>query len=188
MEGCPVLRFIKTKAFRISAVVALLVTLYALAGFVAAPRILRSTLMKEIPKTLDLTPAVGEIQFNPFLFQLEIKDFSLTAPDGETLLGFGRLFVDFELSSIWRRAYSFAAIDIDSPAVNGVVARDGRLNLLQLSPKTPPAKPEDKNAPLPAIRIASFKVSQGLVTYEDRSRPSTFQGRLEPIDFELLDF
>src|SRR5271156_1426503 len=170
MEGCPVLRFIKTKAFRISAAVALLVALYALAGFVAAPRILRSTLMKEIPKTLGVTPAVGEIRFNPFLFQLEIKDFSLAAPEGEKLLGFGRLFVDFELSSIWHRAYSFAAIAIDSPTLNAVVAHDGRLNLLQLSPKTLPEKseqekPAEKNAPLPSLRIGSFKVSQGLVTY-----------------------
>jgi Domain of Unknown Function (DUF748) len=188
------LQFTKSKVFRISAVVALVIALYALAGFVAAPRILRSTLMKEIPKTLGVTPAVGEIRFNPFLFQLEIKDFSLAAPDGEKLLGFGRLFVDFELSSIWHRAYSFAAIDIDSPAVNAVVARDGRLNLLQLSPKTAPvkpeqrAKPEQKNAPVPAIRIGSFKVSQGLVTYADQSRPSEFEARLEPINFELVNF
>jgi hypothetical protein len=183
-----VLQFTKTKAFRIAAVVALLVALYAMAGFVAVPRILRSTLMKEIPKTLGVTPAVGDIRFNPFLFQLEIRDFSLAAPDGEKLLGCGRLFVDFELSSIWHRAYSFAAIDIDSPAVNAVVARDGRLNLLQLSPKIPPAKPEQKNAPVPAIRIGSFKVSQGLVTYADQSRPSEFQARLEPINFELVNF
>src|ERR1700722_8971426 len=182
------LQFTKTKAFRISAVVTLLVALYALAGFVAAPRILRSTLMKEIPKTLGVTPAGGEIRFNPFLFQLEIKDFSLAAPDGTKLLGFGRLFVDFELSSIWHRAYSFAAIDIGSPMVNAVVARDGRLNLLQLSPKAAPAKPEEKKEPLPAIRIGSFKVSQGLVTYADQSRPSEFEARLEPINFELVNF
>jgi hypothetical protein len=188
-----VLQFTKTKAFRVAAVVALLVALYALAGFVAVPRILRSTLMKEIPKTLGATPAVGDIRFNPFLFQLEIKDFSLAAPSGEKLLGFGRLFVDFELSSIWHRAYSFAAIDIDSPMVMAVVAHDGGLNLLQLSPKTLPEKsekekPAEKNAPLPSLRIGSFKVSQGLVTYADQSRPSAFEARIEPIDFELVNF
>jgi len=82
MAGCPVLQFTKTKAFRISAVLALLVALYALAGFVLAPRILRSALMQDIPKTVDATPTVGEIRVNPFLFQLEIKDFSLAAPAG----------------------------------------------------------------------------------------------------------
>ncbi|MGB6354408.1 MAG: DUF748 domain-containing protein, partial [Steroidobacteraceae bacterium] len=186
------LQFTKTKAFRISSVAALLVALYALAGFVAVPRILRSTLMKEIPKTLGVTPTVGEIRFNPFLLQLEIKNFSLAGTGGETLVGFGRLFVDFELSSIWHRAYSFAAIDIDAPVVNAVVAHDGRLNLLQLSPKPSPANPPQslaqKSEPLPAIRIGSFKVSQGLIAYQDQSRPSAFAARMEPINFELVNF
>jgi hypothetical protein len=189
MAGSPVLQFTKNKAFRISAVVVLLlVGLYAIAGFVLAPRILRSALMQDIPKTLGVTPTVGEIRLNPFLFQLEIKDLSLAAPDGQKLLGFGRLFVDFELSSIWHLAYSFADVDIDAPFVNAIVAHDGKLNLLQLSPKTPEAKPQEKKAPLPAIRIGSFKVSKGLVTYQDHSRPSEFAARLDPVNFALMNF
>ena len=184
------LRFTKTKAFRIAAIIAVLVGLYALAGFVLAPRLLRSTLMEDISKTLGVKPTVGEIHVNPFLFQVEVKDFSLTAPSGDKLLGFGRLFIDFQLSSIWHRAYTFSNIDIDAPSINAVVAGDGNLNLLQLRPKTPPPPPppQSKNEPLPALRIGSFKVSQGTVTYEDRSRPSVFAARLEPINFQLMDF
>jgi len=62
-----VLQFIKTKTFLIAAVVTLLVALYALAGFVLAPRLLRSALLEDIPKTLGVTPTVGEIRVNPFL-------------------------------------------------------------------------------------------------------------------------
>jgi len=188
-----VLQITKTKAFRISAVVVLLAALYALGGFVLAPRMLRSALVEDLSKTLGVTPAVGEIHLNPFLFRLEIRDFSLAAPGGQKLLGFGRLFVDFELSSIWHRAYSFADIDIDAPFVNAVVTHDGTLNLSQLTPKTPPAKPPpekppEKTGPLPAIRIGSFNVSKGLVAYEDHSRPSEFAARLEPINFALANF
>ena len=105
--------------------------LYALAGFVLVPRFLRSALLRDIPNVLRVTPAVGEIHFNPFLFRLEVRDFSLSVPGGEALLGFGRLLVDFELSSIWHRAYSFASIDIAAPSLNAVVAPDGALNLLR---------------------------------------------------------
>jgi hypothetical protein len=105
------------------------------------------------------------------------------------LLGFERLFVDFELSSLWHRAYSFADIDITSPYVSAAVAKDGSLNLLQLRPKAAaPASPAEKSAPLPALRIGSLKVSQGSVSYEDRSRPDVFASRLEPINFELREF
>jgi hypothetical protein len=182
------LRLIKTKTFRIVAVIALLIGLYALAGFVLAPKLLRSALMKDIPETLSVTPAVGEIRINPFLFQLQVNDFSLSAPGGDKLLGFERLFVDFQLSSIWHREYTFASIDITAPSVNAVVARDGSLNLLRLRPQSPTPKPQEKNQPLPAIRIGSFKVSKGLLAYEDRSRASDFSMRLQPINFELRDF
>jgi hypothetical protein len=188
------LQLIKTKTFRVAAIMAALLGLYALAGFVLAPRLLRAELMKEIPATMGVTPAIGDIHFNPFTFQLEIKDFSLSVPGGDKLLGFQRLFVDFELSSIWHRAYTFASIDIAVPSVNAIMAHDGALNLLQLKPKAapppapPPSKPEQKNQPLPAIRIGSLKVSDGLLSYEDRSRPTEFTARLQPINFELRDF
>jgi hypothetical protein len=182
-------RFLKTRNFRIIAGVAVLLALYAIAGFVVAPKLVRSALLKDIPQSIGATPSVGEIRINPFLFQVTVDNFSLAASDGQKLLGFGRLFIDFELSSIWHRAYSFVNIDIVSPYVSAVVAKDGSLNLLQLRPKAAPSpKPQEKSEPIPAIRIGSFKVSQGLVTYEDRSRPDVFAARLEPINFELREF
>jgi len=181
------LGFLKTRSFRVAAIVAALVGLYALAGFVIVPKLVRSALLKDIPETIGATPAVGEIRINPFLFQVTVEKFSLAAPGGEKLLGFDRLFVDFELSSIWHRAYSFVAIDLTSPFVNATVAKDGSLNLMQLRPKTP-AKPQEKSGPLPAIRIGSFKVSRGAMSYEDHSQSDVFAARLEPVNFELHEF
>jgi hypothetical protein len=184
------LRFLKTKTFLVGSIVLGLIGLYALAGFVLAPRLVRSALLKDIPETLGVTPAVGDIHINPFLFQVTVNNFSLTGAGGQKLLGFDRLFVDFDLSSIWHRAYSFGNIDITSPFVGAAVASDGSLNLMQLQPKPAKAeaKPAEKSSSLPAIRIGSFKVTQGLVTYEDRSRPDVFVARLEPINFELREF
>jgi hypothetical protein len=185
-------RYLKTKTFMVVCILAVLVGLYAIAGFVIAPRLVRSALLKDIPETIGATPTVGEIHINPFLFQVTVTDFSLAGAGGEKLIGFHRLFVDFDLSSIWHRAYSFGVIDLDSPYVGASVAQDGSLNLLQLQPKAtipkPPPKPSDKEEALPALRIGSFKVTQGLVTYEDHSHPDVFAARLEPINFELREF
>ena len=169
----------------------LLVGVYALTGFWLAPKLVRNALLEEIPKAVGLKPEIGGIRINPFLLQLEIKNFSLSDPSGEKLLGFERFFIEFELSSIWHRAYTFGNIDIGSPFVKAVVSKDGRLNLLQLSPKSTAPKPEPeqkKSGSVPALRIRSFKVSQGLVTYDDRSRLSRFAAQLQPINFELRDF
>jgi len=104
------------------------------------------------------------------------------------LFSLKRLFVDFELASLWHRAYSFANIDITAPFVNAVMAKDGSLNLLQLAPK--PAGPQSATQaePLPKLRIGSFKVSEGAIAYQDRSRPDVFALRIEPLNFELREF
>jgi hypothetical protein len=187
-----VLRFFRTTIARLVLGVAVAAGLYALAGFVIAPKVLRGKLLEEIPKTLNVTPSVGDIRINPFLFKLDLKNFALAGADGRKLLGFDRLFVDFDLSSLWHRAYTFSRIELDAPVLNAAVAPDGVINLMALEPK-PSARPAGgeppaKNEPLPAMRIGSFKVAGGSVSYEDRSRPSAFAARLEPITFELKDF
>ncbi len=186
------LRLFRTTIARIVLGVTLVVGLYALAGFVIAPKVLRSKLLEEIPKTLNVTPTVGDIHINPFLLKLDLKNFALAAPDGKKLLGFDRLFVDFDPASLWHRAYTFKRIELDAPVLNASVAPDGVINLMALKPKPSPPladeKPPPKNAPLPAVRIASFKVASGSVSYEDRSRTSVFAARLEPVTFELKDF
>ena len=183
------LQFAKTKSLRILAAIALLIGLYALAGFFWAPRLVRNALMNEIPKTLaGVTPAVGEIRINPFLLQIEIKDFALSGDRGTKLVGFDRLFVDFELSSIWHRAYTFSNIDIAAPFANAVIFKDGRVNLAQLSPKAPDKPKPKSNEPIPALRVGSLKVTQGFLSFDDRRRPSEFATRLEPINFEVQNF
>jgi hypothetical protein len=183
------LQLIKTKTFRIAASIAVLLGLYAVAGFWLAPKLVRNALLTDIPKTLPgVTPSVGEIHINPFLLQVRVKDFFLTGPLGTKLVGFDRLFVDFEVSSIWHRAYTFNNIDIDAPFANAVIFKDGRLNLAQLSPQ-PGEKPQPKsNEPIPALRIGSFKVAAGYLSFDDRRRASDFATRLQPINFELLNF
>jgi hypothetical protein len=184
-----VLRIPKTKALRALAVVAVLVVLYALAGFVLAPKLLRAALLNDIPASLGVTPAVGDIRINPLRLQLTVANFALAQPGGEKLLGFDRLFVDFEISSLWHRAYSFGHIELTAPYVNARVAQDGSLNLMRLNPSTAAApKPRDASGSLPPVRIGVFKISQGLVSYEDDSRADVFAARLEPIDFELREF
>jgi len=72
--------------------------------------------MKEIPTLLGgASPTIGEIHINPFLLQIEVKDFLLSGAQGTRLVGFGRLFIDFQVSSIWHRAYTFNQIELAAP-------------------------------------------------------------------------
>jgi uncharacterized protein involved in outer membrane biogenesis len=168
-----------------------LFALYTLAGFFLAPRLVRNLLIENVQKTLGVTPSVGEIQVNPLRLQLDVRDFSLPAANGEKLLGFEHFSVNVSASSIWRRALVFGDIRIEAPFVHATVASDGNVNLLQLRPRTaaaPAPQPPKANQPLPRVQIGLFKVSRGLVSYDDTSRSPAFSARIEPIEFDLRDF
>ncbi len=187
MTESPVPSIFRTKIARVFAAVALAVVLYAVAGFVVAPKLIRSALLEDIPKTLGVKAAVGDIHINPFLLQVEVKDFALSS-GGEKLLGFERLFVDFEFSSLWKRAYCFANIDMTAPYVNATVDRDGTLNLQKLRPKSKPVQARAEQGALPPVRVDSLRIARGSADFVDHSRATDFAAHLEPIDFELRNF
>ncbi len=102
---------LKSRVFWAAVIVAVFAGLYALLGFYAAPKIIRSKAIAFAKEEYGRDLAIGEVRFNPFKLQLEIKDVALPDTDRQTMLGFKRLFVDFEVSSLWHRAYTFKDID-----------------------------------------------------------------------------
>jgi hypothetical protein len=182
--------FFRSKRRRIAAIGLILVACYAVVGFVFAPRLVRAVLLEDIPKKLGVSASVGEIRINPFLLTADVRNFALADSAGERLVGFDRLYVAVEFASVWRREFAFNEIELDAPNVNAIVAPDGALNLLRLQPKTDDAQPTDSSTPeaLPRLRIAHFKLTDGGVSFEDRSRAEHFATRLQPLSFELRDF
>jgi hypothetical protein len=175
----------------ILAVLAGLVGLYAAIGFLLLPRWTRSELVQLTARDFGRTLAIGHVSFNPFTWKLVITDFSLPDADGRPMISFGRLEVAVGISSVSRLAPSLSDIVLDSPRVNAVMRRDGKLNLADL------AKPAAQPAPATTQAASSkpFKlfvdrlaVANGSATYEDDSRPAPFRLDLDPIGFELLNF
>jgi Domain of Unknown Function (DUF748) len=175
----------------ILAVLVGLVGLYAAVGFLLVPRWTRSELVQLTARDFDRTLSIGDVSFNPFTWTLDIADFSLPDADGRPMISFGHLEVAVGISSVPRLAPSLSAIVLDSPRVNAVVRRDGKLNLADL--EQPFARPAQAKTPTPASKpfklfLDRLAVEGGSVTYEDDSRPTPFRLDLNPVGFELLNF
>lgn len=181
----PILRSRAAWAVGIAAV---LVGLYALAGFKGVPALLRSQASTFVRENYGRELALGEIRFNPFTLQLEMRDLRLPDADGAPMLGFERSFVDFEVASLWRRAYVFRNFDIDAPHIRAVVRPDGSVNLDDLALPPEPGAPVEPDEPLPAVWIQSLVVGGGLVEYVDRTRRAPLERRFEKVGFSLQDF
>ncbi len=170
-------------------IAAALLIVYALAGFLWVPHLLRSGAQSYVADELGRSLALGKVSFNPFIFRLSVRDARLAEKSGDDIAAFAELVVNGELASIWQRAVVLKEVRLDAPDVNLVVWRDGSINLAQLTPASTQAAPTDEPAgELPRIRIGRLAVNGGRVDFEDRTRPAPFTATLSPIHFALDDF
>jgi uncharacterized protein involved in outer membrane biogenesis len=183
-------RLVTTVPFLVTlGVVGVLVAAYTLAGFLLVPRLIATYVPRYVQEQLKRRAEIGEVRLNPLLFKLEIKHFRLQEADGRPLLGFDRLFVDFELSSLFRRAWTFAEIRLEAPRLDVVLARDGRLNVADLLDALPQGEPAAQPTPTTPSRmlLQHALVSGGALSFTDLSGRAPQKATVEPINVELRD-
>ncbi len=173
--------------------------LYTVLGFLAVPWAITNKLPPMLTEELNRPVSIKEASFNPFLFKLQIQGFAIQESDGSPLAGFDDLFVDFEaLSSIKNQAYTFDEIRLGLPHGLAIVRPDGSLNLADLGKpsdeKGPPQEVEpseistEEPAGLPPVFIQKIQIQQGMLEFQDVSKPTPFVAHLVPINLTLEKF
>jgi hypothetical protein len=176
------------RAIRASTIVAAVAALYALAGFVAVPRIVRSELTGYAAAHYHRRLSLGEIHFNPFTLRLDVSRISFPDADSSPMVGADALHITLGIASLWRRGASFREIILDRPFAHVIVRRDGNLNIADLqSPAAPRGSPTTKSKSM-RLFIDQLAVRGGNVVYEDRSHATPFRTELEAIGFDLRNF
>ena len=138
---------ILTRKYLVIPVAALL--LYALAGFVALPALVRWYVPRYAQQDLHCQAALQKVRINPFLLTVEINEFSLKQADGSPLIAFARLFVDLETSSLFRWAVVLRELDLESristwplsPTVRSISKNWPRHHRLRRSRQSPMPNP-----------------------------------------------
>lgn len=166
----------------------LLVGLYALAGFYWAPRLVADKVHSLFRQAYGRDVSLGQVRINPFTLEFEARDFSLPDADGRPMLGFGRFYFNFELSSVFHRAWTFADIEVDQPYLRLVQRPDRRLNLLDLAPRGQNARQAGSGGGIPSLRIGTLGVTGGRADIEDLARATPFRTTLQPVTFRVTDF
>lgn len=173
--------------------------LYTVGGFWGIPWAITTQLPHKLSEQLGRPVAIQEARFNPFVFTLQIKGFSLQEKDDSPLVGFDELFIDFEpLASLFKRTYTFSEIRLGLPYGLAVIRSGGGLNLADLQPLPEPQGEEvvslDAEAPsrdsegLPPVFIEKLSIRQGVVEFQDISRSTPFVAHIVPINLTLENF
>ncbi|WP_141453103.1 DUF748 domain-containing protein [Pseudoxanthomonas sp. z9] len=164
----------------------LAVGLYALAGFWWLPRFARAEATDYVREELGKALSLGELRFNPFTFRAEATALAIREPAAtagqKPLVALRRAVIDFQISSLWKGAWTFREVTLDGPYAQALVRADGSLNLADLVP------PSKDDSPPPDVLITHLVVADGAIDFADRSRRLQPSKRLAPIRFELRDF
>lgn len=171
-----------------------LVFLYALVGFFLVPYLIKAYAIPAVAEKLKRPVLVKEVGLNPFTLSLRVTGFEIREVDQSALLGFDEFFVNFQASSLIRRAYVFDTIRLTVPYVSARVYKDGRMNLAELVPpddgSQPSVPPQAEKTPaeIPAIEIGEFEIAQAIVEFHDESKPKPYVLDIVPIHIVLKNF
>jgi len=161
------------------------VALVALLGFVAVPPIARHVAEKQLGRLLGRKVGIGRIRLNPLALSLAVEDFRVFETDGTTpFLGFSRLYVNAQISSVFRRAPVIQEIALQSLRLHVVRTRAtadawadvgaaynfsdivARLGAMPKSPE-PPAPPPASAAP-PRFSLNNIHIDDATLFFDDR--------------------
>lgn len=162
--------------------------LYTLAGFFLLPPLIRWQLVKQLPALTRRQAAVQQVQVNPWALSLTIRGLALSEPDGRPFAAWDELYVNFQASSLFRWAWTFAEIRVAKPFAEVILFPDGRLNLANLFAAPTNAPPKPPASSVPRIHITHLVVTNGFVALEDRTRRSLFRTEYRPINLNLRQF
>src|SRR5512144_722088 len=164
----------------------LLTVLYALLGFYVAPRVVQDKAIAYVKQAYGRDLRITGVRIQPFKLQAEVTGLALPDADGKQMLGFRRLFVDFEAwASLRQRAYVFREVTLDAPQVRAVLRPDGSLNFADLVPKSEQPKEE---SPPPAVWIQSLALNDGVIDLLNQLRRHPVERHFAPVTFNLKDF
>ncbi len=164
-----------------------LVVLYAVIGFFVVPPVITPKLIRALEEYTHRDVQLGAVHVNPFALSITLEDFSLHDRDGAPLISFHRLYVNYEIRSLFENAYVFSEFRLDSPYVAIRVLHDGKFSihdlLAQQSPDTTTRSSETKN-----LAIDDLTITRGTIVYQDLSKPVPLTKTIDSLDFSLKNF
>lgn len=179
-------------ARNISAVVLVLVVIYALVGFVGLPWWLERALPERLDQHMGWQAEVEDIHVNPFTMSIEVLNLSARDGEDERVVAFDRLYTNL---GVWRLATGVVAlqnIELEEPYIRLDLLDDYRVNYARdWQANNPPAEKsvaDEEAAAEPArVYFGRVRIAGGELLFRDFSQDGMEEFRVTPLDLALND-
>ena len=166
---------------------AVLLLLYAIIGFFILPSIVKPRLIAGIEEATHRHVSIESLHLNPFALSATVDRFELLDADSTRLLSFARLYINYEIVSLFKNAYVFSEFHLDTPYVAVRVLKNGAMSIQDIvdRPASDTASSSDPSKP---IVIGDFVLRQGTLLYQDASRTPPLAKGFDSLNLSLTNF
>ena len=157
-----------------------LLLFYTVFGFLLLPLIVRAVAVKQLSKLLDRPVSIAKVKFNPYTLSATVRGLLVQDKDGQPLLSWDEVYVNFQLSSFLGRAWVLKEVRSTRPFVRVQINKDYSLNVSDLIEKfsvSATNTPTQPSQPL-ALRVGSFQIIGASVSLTDLSPRTNVASRL----------
>ena len=164
---------------------------YGVLGFFVVSATIKTKLVDLIEEDFGRQAHIQAVLFNPFELSLRIRQFEMRDTDGVTLASFDDFFVNFQLSSLFRWAWTFREIRLDDSYVfyerfDNAESRISRL-LADIAGDNTSAEPvaNKGSGGLPRLLIHELALNNGAVEIRDNVPDTPVIMPLGPININI---
>lgn len=194
-----VLQAWKSSSWKVKTLIILasLYLLYVLLGFFLAPGLVRDNARQALADLTGRQVIIDEVKINPLVLSATVNGFSIQDDQTEVLLGFNQLYVNFQLSSLFRWSWHFDEVMLDALTVraqrnpgNAFSFDDVLAHIeeqLAKAPEEEAPEPEEKEPGLPAISIANLSLTDGDLRFTEATGDEP-ENLVLPLAFTVSNF
>ncbi|NUO09543.1 MAG: DUF748 domain-containing protein [Candidatus Brocadia sp.] len=172
---------------RIVIIGSFLVALYAVAGFLVIPPLVKARLIGKLSAYTGRKVELGELRINPFTLSTTLRRFTLHERTDGQFMSFDELYFNFQTSSIFRWAYTFSKIQLTAPFLSIRIQKDGTFNFHDFFSPARERSETQQNSPAPLL-IQSLVINRAQMVFEDHTRPTPYKEQIADISFYLRNF
>src|SRR5216683_2201709 len=132
---------------RLLGVVAGLLALWTIGGFLVLPRVLRGVVERKLAESLHRPVTLRGLSLNPFALSATLRGLEVREKGGAgPFLSLERAYVNLEAISLFRRAPVLREITVTKPSIHLVRNQNGTYNFQDLLDEASRGKPSTKPA------------------------------------------
>ncbi|MBQ4853493.1 DUF748 domain-containing protein [Rhodanobacter sp. B2A1Ga4] len=148
--------------------IAIVLVVFGLLGFFAAPPIIRSQIEKRASAALSRPVTLGAAHFNPYTLRLQLDRLHIADRDGRSpFVDIDQAVINASWTSLLRRAPVLDELRLQHPQIRIVRSADGRFNFSDLLERYD-SKPADPKAPPARFSLSNIAVHAGDIQFDDQ--------------------